>query len=128
MPTPSTSRIPLDSAGHVQHVVQRAKIEYNFALFLKLGLGYGANKPIVGPWRQKPFATMTVRGGRGGDVELWLQRLPNHEATLQICTPVVPVDIRPQQSPTALAETQQIGLFAPRQPDVKTILIIGSRP
>jgi hypothetical protein len=75
--------IPLDREGHVQHVFQRAKIERDFA-HVKVGVGYGANKPAVGPWRHKPFATTTIKIGRGGSVELWLQRLPDHEATLQV--------------------------------------------
>ena len=67
--------LPVNRAGNFQQVVERAKLEYDFKRF-KLGGGYGAYDPGKDQaWQHRPFLTGTLKS-RWGDLELWLQRLP----------------------------------------------------
>lgn len=75
--------VPLNRAGRIQHVLERAKLEYYFKHF-KVGAGYGGYKYGAGNWQQKPFLTTTVRGGDLGELEFWLQRLPGNHMQAQI--------------------------------------------
>ena len=60
-----------------------AKVEYDFKHF-KAGAGYGAYQLGDGPWQNKPFLTATLKAGKLGNFELWLQRLPGNDAQLQV--------------------------------------------
>ena len=75
--------LPLTSGGRVQHLLERAKVEYSFT-HVKVGGGYAAYRFGDAPWLHKPFVTATLKAGRFGNVELWLQRLPGNHATIQI--------------------------------------------
>jgi len=75
--------LPLNKAGRIQHVLERVKLEYGLTHF-KIGGGYGAYQFGDGPWQNKPFVTATIKGGRFGNLELWLQRTPTNKAQLQV--------------------------------------------
>lgn len=75
--------LPLNKAGRIQHVIERAKLEYDFK-HLKVGGGYGAYQFGDNAWQNKPFITTTLKGGRLGNLELWLQRMPSDHAQLQV--------------------------------------------
>ena len=75
--------LPLNKAARIQHVLERAKLEYDFKHF-KLGGGYGAYQFGDGPWQNKPFVSGTIKVGKMGDVELWLQRSGNGDALIQV--------------------------------------------
>jgi hypothetical protein len=75
--------IPLNDDGRAQHVLERAKLEYDFE-HLKVGGGYGAYKFADHAWHHKPFVSTTVKGGGLGNLEFWLQRLPGNDLTVQI--------------------------------------------
>ncbi len=75
--------LPLNKAGRIQHVVERATLEYDFKHF-RAGGGYGAYKYGEGVWQNKPFVTTTLKAGRFGNVELWLQKMPQGHAQVQI--------------------------------------------
>ena len=75
--------LPLTREGRVQHVLERAKLEYDF-IHLKVGAGFGAYQFGDGPWQNKPFLTTTVKAGALGNFEFWLQRLPGNHAHLQV--------------------------------------------
>ena len=75
--------LPLNKAGRLQYVLETSKLEYNFKHF-KAGGGYGAYRYGDEPWQHKPFVTATLKCGRLGDVEFWLQRLPGNHAQAQI--------------------------------------------
>ena len=76
--------LPLSDRGRVQHVLERAKLEYAFLPQLKIGGGYGAFSTRGIPWQNRPFFTATVSAPRVGDVEVWVQRLPNRGAQMQL--------------------------------------------
>src|SRR5439155_1283157 len=63
--------LPLTSRGRVQHLLERAKVEYNFK-HMKVGGGYSAYQSGDDPWIHKPFVTTTLKGGAFGNLELWL--------------------------------------------------------
>jgi len=67
--------IPLNSSAHVQHVVERGKVEYAPTKTWKFGAGYGAYQFGGQPWQNRPFVTTTVRTGVGS-FERWLQKMP----------------------------------------------------
>ncbi len=67
--------IPLNKAGRIQHVLERAKLEYDFSR-VKVGGGYGAYRFGDGPWTNRPFGSVTFKGAHGGALELWLQKMP----------------------------------------------------
>lgn len=75
--------VPLNDAGHAQHLLERAKVEYDFARF-RLGAGYGAYKFSDTAWQHKPFITATVKAPPVGNFEFWLQRLQDDHFTVQI--------------------------------------------
>jgi len=75
--------LPLNKAGRIQHVIERAKLEYDFK-HMKVGGGYGAYQFGDGPWQNKPFVTTTLKGGRVGDLEVWLQKMPESHFQVQL--------------------------------------------
>jgi len=75
--------LPLNDAGRVQHVLERAKLEYDFGR-LKVGGGYSGYRFGNGDWNSKPFITATIKAGSVGALELWLQQLPGHRVTVQV--------------------------------------------
>ena len=75
--------VPLNDAGQVQHLLERAKVEYDAARF-KVGAGYAAYKAAHQPLRNKPFITATLKAGSLGNFEGWLQRLPGNHVTVQL--------------------------------------------
>lgn len=75
--------LPLNKAARIQHVLERAKLEYDFKHF-KIGAGYGAYQYGDGPWTNRPLVTTTLKGGHLGDLELWLQRMPGDHVQLQV--------------------------------------------
>jgi|ERR1700728_101130 len=75
--------LPLDSAGRIHYILERAKLEYDFGRF-KLGAGYAGNKIGSDAWQNTPFITATMKGGRLGDLEFWLQRLPENKTQFQL--------------------------------------------
>jgi hypothetical protein len=77
------SYVPLNNAGSLQYVLERAKMERNLRRF-KLGAGYAGYKSVAASWQNKPFVTATLKGAGAGDFELWLQRLPNNGVQLQL--------------------------------------------
>ncbi len=75
--------LPLNTAARIQHVLDRAKLEYEFNRF-KLGAGYAGYKFDGSPWQNKPFLTCTVKTGRAGSFEFWAQRLPGNSWQAQV--------------------------------------------
>jgi hypothetical protein len=75
--------VPLNEAGHAQHLLERAKVEYDWPRF-KLGGGYGAYQSRGAAWQHKPFVTATLKAPPVGNFELWLQRLHEDHFTVQI--------------------------------------------
>ena len=69
------SYVPLTSAAHFQHVLERAKVEYAPSKTWKLGAGYGGYQYSGQAWQNKPFVTTTV-STRVGSFEFWLQKMP----------------------------------------------------
>ncbi|MBI4456403.1 MAG: hypothetical protein HY644_10940 [Acidobacteria bacterium] len=67
--------IPLDDEGRIQHVIERAKVEYDFSHF-KSGLGYAAYQFADDRWWHKPFITFTVKTKSLGNFEFWIQKIP----------------------------------------------------
>jgi hypothetical protein len=75
--------LPLQKSGRLQHVLERAKLEYDFKHF-KLGAGYGGYQYGDDKWQNKPFVTTTVKAGKFGSLEFWLQKMPTNYAQVQI--------------------------------------------
>jgi len=75
--------VPLNQAATAQHLLERAKLEYDFARF-KAGAGYSAYRFGGEAWRHKPFITATLKAGEIGSFELWLQRVPGDHLALQL--------------------------------------------
>jgi hypothetical protein len=75
--------IPLNDAGDVQHLLERAKLEMEFSGW-KAGVGYGAYRFADFDWQHKPFLTTTAPPSRLGTFEVWLQRLPGDGQTVQL--------------------------------------------
>jgi hypothetical protein len=75
--------VPLSDAATAQHLLERAKLEYDFARF-KLGAGYSAYRFGGEAWRHKPFITGTLKAAMLGNFELWVQRVPDDQVALQI--------------------------------------------
>ncbi|MBI2607937.1 MAG: hypothetical protein HYW51_03885 [Candidatus Doudnabacteria bacterium] len=67
--------VPINKIARIQHVLDRAKLEYDFGRF-KAGAGYAAYKFGDQAWEHKPFVTGTVKFNQAGSVELWFQKLP----------------------------------------------------
>jgi hypothetical protein len=76
--------VPLTGNGQVQHVLERAKVEYSIAPRFRLGAGYGAFQTKGIAWQHRPFVTATVSPPRVGDVEVWVQHVPNRGAQMQL--------------------------------------------
>lgn len=74
--------IPLNEPARIQHIFEREKVEYIFPRF-KVGAGYGAYKFGDRDWQHKPMLTTTLRGGKLGDMEFWLQRIPGNHVQAQ---------------------------------------------
>lgn len=75
--------LPLNKAARIQHVLERAKLEYDFK-HVKVGGGYAAYQYGEGPWSNRPFVSTTLKGGKLGDLELWLQRMPGDHVQVQV--------------------------------------------
>ena len=76
--------LPLTSRGQVQHVLERAKLEYSLLPQLKAGGGYGAFQTKGVAWQSRPFFTATVSPPRVGDIEVWVQRVPHRGTQVQL--------------------------------------------
>jgi hypothetical protein len=76
--------VPLTSSARLQHVLERAKVEYAINNYLKMGAGYGAYQMRGSEWQHKPFVTATVSPPRVGDIEFWVQRVPGNGVQLQV--------------------------------------------
>lgn len=74
--------VPLNDAGTAQHLLERAKVEYDFARF-KAGAGYSAYKFGEEAWHHKPFITGTFKAGGLGNFEVWLQRVRGDQFAVQ---------------------------------------------
>ncbi len=75
--------LPLNDAGRIQHVLERAKLEYSFQHWM-LGAGYAGYRFGDGEWQNKPFITTTLKAGTFGNLEFWLQRMPSNTAQVQV--------------------------------------------
>ena len=75
--------LPINKAGRIQHILERAKLEYDFK-WVKLGGGYAAYRYGNDSWQNKPFVTTTLKGSHLGNLELWLQRMPINQVQLQV--------------------------------------------
>ena len=76
--------LPLSNRGQVQHVLERAKVEYSLLPRIKAGGGYAAFYTHGIDWQHRPFVTATVTPPRVGDIEVWVQHLPNRGAQMQL--------------------------------------------
>jgi hypothetical protein len=75
--------LPLSGGATLQHVVERAKLEYSWSRF-KAGGGYGAYQRRGNEWEHKPFVTFTVTPRAIGDIEVWLQRATGGGVQVQL--------------------------------------------
>jgi hypothetical protein len=73
---------PLSSTAIVQHILERAKFEYKIKIHWKIGVGYAGKKVENTSWQNKPFLTTTFIT-KGGNLEFWLQRLPQNKLQVQ---------------------------------------------
>ncbi|HET7695453.1 MAG TPA: hypothetical protein VFK57_07075 [Vicinamibacterales bacterium] len=76
--------LPLTERAQVQHVLERAKLEYSVLPELRVGGGYAAFHTRGIDWQNLPFATVTVSPPRIGDIEVWVQHLPGRGAQMQL--------------------------------------------
>jgi hypothetical protein len=76
--------LPLNKAGRIQHVLERAVMEYDLSRRLRFGTGYAAYQFGNGPWESKPLLTATIKTVTYGNFTFWLQRLPDNRASAQI--------------------------------------------
>jgi hypothetical protein len=74
---------PLNSTAKVEHIFDRAKLEYKIKSRWKIGAGYAGKIIENSPWQNKPFLTTTFNT-REGDLEFWLQRLPQNAMQIQV--------------------------------------------
>ena len=74
---------PLSSTAIVEHVLERAKLEYKIKSHWKIGAGYAGKKVENKPWQNKPFLTTTLIT-KEGDLEFWLQRLPQNILQVEV--------------------------------------------
>jgi hypothetical protein len=75
--------LPLNRGAYFHQAIERAKMEYDFKKF-KIGAGYGGSKASGKSWQNKPMLTTTIKAGKFGSVEFWLQRLPGNHVQVQI--------------------------------------------
>ncbi|MEE2823008.1 MAG: hypothetical protein VYA53_08490 [Acidobacteriota bacterium] len=66
--------IPLNKAGVAQHLIERAKLDYDLGIF-KVGGGYSGLQFGTDRWKHRPFLSTTVGLGRLGALELWVQKV-----------------------------------------------------
>ena len=66
--------VPINKTATVQHVFDRIKLEYDFGRW-KLGVGHSAYKFGSEQWQNKPFVSGTVKLGRAGSLEMWIQKI-----------------------------------------------------
>jgi hypothetical protein len=74
---------PLNAAAKVEHIFDRAKLEYKIRRRWKIGAGYSGRIIEGTPWQNKPFFTTTLIT-KGGDLEFWVQRLPQNAVQVQV--------------------------------------------
>ena len=67
--------LPLNQSARIQHVLERAKVEYQVAKHVKVGGGYAGYKYGDGEWQSKPMIATTV-STKAGSFEFWLQKMP----------------------------------------------------
>lgn len=67
--------LPLNRSARIQHVLERAKVEYALTQGWKIGAGYAGYKYGDYQWQNRPLLTTTV-SIRAGSFEFWLQKLP----------------------------------------------------
>jgi hypothetical protein len=67
--------LPLNHSAHIQHVLERAKVEYALTPAWKIGGGYAGYKFGDYQWQNRPMLTTTL-STRAGSFELWLQKMP----------------------------------------------------
>ena len=75
--------IPLNKTARVQQVLERSKTEYDFKHW-KLGVGYSGYQFAHNDWQHKPFVSATLKAGKLGNFELWLQRVPDNHPQVQL--------------------------------------------
>jgi hypothetical protein len=75
--------LPVTKGAHIQQVLEHAKLEREFRRF-KIGGGYGAYQFANGPWSNRPFVTVTLKTKKLGNLEFWVQRMPQNDVQLQI--------------------------------------------
>lgn len=76
--------LPLNKAARIQHVLERATLEYDLGKRFKIGAGYGAYKFGDQPLENKPFVGPALKLGRYGTLWFWCQRVPGNHASAQI--------------------------------------------
>lgn len=67
--------LPLNQSARIQHVLERAKVEYAINKMWKVGGGYAGYKYGDNRWQNKPLITTTV-STRAGAFEIWVQKMP----------------------------------------------------
>jgi len=75
--------LPLNDAARIQQVIERSVLERNFKHW-KIGAGYSGYQFAKDNWDHKPFFTTTLKAGKFGSFEFWLQRVPGNHAQLQV--------------------------------------------
>jgi hypothetical protein len=75
--------LPLNQAGRIQYVLDRAKLERDYRRF-KVGAGYAGYQFAQASWQNRPFVTATIKAGGLGSLEFWLQRLPGTSVQFQL--------------------------------------------
>ena len=68
--------LPLNDSARIEHILERAKLEYLLKKHWKIGAGYAGRKFADTAWQNKPFITTTLLTSAGA-FEFWLQRVPN---------------------------------------------------
>ncbi len=68
--------LPLNSSARIQHVIERAKVEYTINKTFKVGGGYAGYRYGDDTWQSKPMLTTTISTKRTGAFEFWLQKMP----------------------------------------------------
>lgn len=74
----------MTSGGQLQHVLDRAKVEYSLSDYFRMGAGYAAYQTHGVAWQNRPLVTMTVAPPRLGEIEFWVQRIPGRGAQVHV--------------------------------------------
>jgi hypothetical protein len=74
---------PLNSTAKVEHIFDRGKLEYKISSHWKIGAGYSGKIIENTSWQNKPFLTTTL-STKAGDLEFWVQRLPQNAVQIQV--------------------------------------------